>query len=302
VALLGPAFADDPVWRPSLLVLGVVTMLLGGLRALVQHDLKLLLAYGTVSQLGFLTAAVGVGTRAAALAGLAMLCAHALFKATLFMVVGIVDHACGTRDLRHLSGLRHRMPGVVTVAALAAASMAGLPPLVGFVAKESVYASFADVATYGEGTGLPSWAGWLTLLGLAVGSALTVAYSLRFVWGLFVDSPDARPPREPDPVPLLFLAPAAVLGVAGLVAAFFGDLWTDLFAGYDHLYPAGHDEEHLALWHGLGLPLWLTLATLVVGTLLHLGRDRWAPVARWGARIPQAEHGYLSAMRALDRV
>ncbi len=302
VALLGPAFADDPVWRPALLVLGVATMLLGGLRALAQHDLKLLLAYGTVSQLGFLTAAVGVGTRAAALAGLAMLCAHALFKATLFMVVGIVDHSCGTRDLRHLSGLRHRMPGVVTVAVLGAASMAGVPPLAGFVAKESVYAAFADVAAYGDGTGLPPWAGWLTLAGLAAGSALTVAYSLRFVWGLLVDSPDARPPREPDPVPWLFLAPAAVLGVGGLVAGFLGAVWTDLFAGYDHLYPAGHEEEYLALWHGLGLPLWLTLVTLVAGALLHRFRDSWAPVARWGARVPQAEHGYQSAMRALDRV
>ena len=114
VAVLAPAFADTrPVAvRPSL-VLGVLTMLVGGLRALGQHDVKLLLAYGTVSQLGFLVAIVGLGTRAAALAGIAMVVAHALFKAALFMVVGIVDHAAHTRDLRKLSGLRPRDAVVV---------------------------------------------------------------------------------------------------------------------------------------------------------------------------------------------
>ncbi len=93
VAVMAPAFADLALWRPTLLVLGVVTMIVGGLRALGQYDVKLLLAYGTVSQLGFLVAMVGLGTRAAALAGIAMVVAHALFKSALFMVVGIVDHS-----------------------------------------------------------------------------------------------------------------------------------------------------------------------------------------------------------------
>ena len=110
VALLAPAFAGIPGWRGLLLSLGLVTMILGGLRSLRQFDLKLLLAYGTVSQLGFLIVVLSIGTRATALAGLAMLAAHALFKATLFMVVGIVDRQCGTRDLRHLSGLGRSAP------------------------------------------------------------------------------------------------------------------------------------------------------------------------------------------------
>ena len=112
VALLAPAFAGMPGWRGLLLSLGLLTMLLGGWRSLRQFDLKLLLAYGTVSQLGFLIVVLSIGTRAAALAGLAMLAAHALFKATLFMVVGIVDRQCGTRDLRHLSGLGRAAPVV----------------------------------------------------------------------------------------------------------------------------------------------------------------------------------------------
>ena len=105
VALLAPALRRRDRWRTVLLVLGLTTMLLGGVRALRQHDLKLLLAYGTVSQLGFLVLVLGTGTRSAMLAGLALLLAHALFKATLFLVVGVIDHSTGTRDLRELTGL-----------------------------------------------------------------------------------------------------------------------------------------------------------------------------------------------------
>ena len=105
VALLAPDFADLPGWRPVVLTLGAVTMIIGAWRALRQYDIKLLLAYGTVSQLGFLMAMCGLGTRSAMLAGVAMIISHALFKATLFLVVGIVDRTTGTRDIRKLSGV-----------------------------------------------------------------------------------------------------------------------------------------------------------------------------------------------------
>ena len=129
VARLAPAFADVPVWRPMVLILGALTMVIGAYRSLRQHDLKLLLAYGTVSQLGFLVILVGAGTADAALAGVTMLLAHALYKACLFLVVGAIDHATGTRDLRRLSGLRRSMPGLALASLIAAASMAGLPPM-----------------------------------------------------------------------------------------------------------------------------------------------------------------------------
>src|SRR5690606_4368054 len=119
VARLAPGFADLPVWRTMLLALGGATMLLGGWRALRQYDLKLLLAYSTVAQLGFMIVLFGAGTRDAALAGAALLIAHALFKASLFLVVGVVDLATGTRDVRELSGLARRMPVLAVVSALA---------------------------------------------------------------------------------------------------------------------------------------------------------------------------------------
>ncbi|MFC7108202.1 proton-conducting transporter membrane subunit [Nonomuraea rubra] len=179
LARLGPAFGDLALWRAVTVPLGVVTMLLGGWRALRETDLKRLLAYGTVGQLGFLVVLFGSGTEGAALAGAGMLLAHALFKAALFLVVGIVDHAAGTRDLRALSGLGRVMPWVCGVAVLAGASMAGLPPLVGFAGKEAALEALLDTP--------------LALAGVVAGSALTAAYTLRFLWGAFARKPLSGP-------------------------------------------------------------------------------------------------------------
>ena len=107
VARMNPGFADSPPWRPMVITLGVVTVLLAGWRAVREYDLKLILAFGTVSQLGFITVMVGAGGSDLMLAGLALLCAHAMFKAALFMVVGIIDHTTGTRDIRRLAWLGH---------------------------------------------------------------------------------------------------------------------------------------------------------------------------------------------------
>lgn len=161
-------------------------MLLGGWRALRLNDLKLVLAYGTVSQLGFLTVLAGAGNRNAALAALAMILGHALFKAALFLVTGIVDHATGTRDLRRLSGLARTTPYVCVVAVLAAASMAAVPPLLGFAAKEAAF----DALLHGDTA--DRWVLAVTV----VGSVLTVAYTLRFVWGR---SPVSRVSPTPPP-------------------------------------------------------------------------------------------------------
>ena len=151
VAVLAPVFAGTPGWRPVLLTLGAATMIIGGWRSLRQYDIKVLLAYGTVSQLGFLMVLCGIGTRSAALGGLALLVGHALFKSTLFLVVGIVDHSAGTRDLRRLNGVGRRMPVVAGAALLACASMAAVPPTLGFVAKEAGFESLTYLVG-GDGT------------------------------------------------------------------------------------------------------------------------------------------------------
>src|SRR4029453_16480601 len=109
-----------------------------------QTDLKLLLAFGTVSQLGFLMVLVGGGSYELAVAGLTMTVAHALFKSALFLTVGVIDHTTGTRDLRRLSGLGRRLPVLAAIGGGAALSMAGAPPLLGFVGKEAAFTALLD--------------------------------------------------------------------------------------------------------------------------------------------------------------
>ena len=125
-----------------------VTMVLGGWHSLRELDLKLILAFGTVSQLGFMAVLVGIGDANVAMAGIAMLVAHALFKASLFMVVGIIDHSTGTRDVRKLARLGHRLPGLAITAAVAGASMAGIPVTLGFVGKETAFASVWETGAF----------------------------------------------------------------------------------------------------------------------------------------------------------
>ncbi|WP_106537509.1 Na+/H+ antiporter subunit A [Haloactinopolyspora alba] len=302
VALFAPALAGVLPWRPLLLTVGVATMLLGAWRALRQHDLKLLLAFGTVSQLGFLVVVLGVGTRSAALAGVAMLVAHALFKAALFLVVGIVDHGAGTRDLRLLSGLRRRMPVAFWAAVLAAASMAGVPPLAGFVAKESIVKAFVDVARTGDGTGIPPVAGWTVLVGLVAGSALTVAYSARFVWGAFATKPGVSEPAGIHSPPVGFAAAPALLALGGLALGFLGSAETPALAPYAEHYPEGVHHASLGLWHGLNLALVLSAVSLAAGAVMYWQRHAVARAQR-GLRVGyEAEHGFRRTLRVVDRV
>ncbi|WP_445445017.1 Na+/H+ antiporter subunit A [Clavibacter sp. km3a] len=303
IARLAPGYADVPGWRVLLVSLGVATMLVGGWRALKQMDLKLVLAYGTVSQLGFLTVVVGYGTRDAALAGVAILLAHALFKATLFLVVGVVDHRAGTRDLRKISGLGRKAPVLAVITALALASMAGLPPFLGFVAKEAVLSALLLDAELGGGLG------WVALVGVSVGSCLTVAYSARFLWGAFARK---RGVDEVQPVHehLDFLVPPAVLAVAGLVLGFLASSVDGWIAGYADTLPAvsagasGEPDHtyHLALWHGIEPALLISAGTLVVGLAMFRLRDG---VFALQSRVPawiDAARMYWASMRLIDRV
>ncbi|WP_229401188.1 Na+/H+ antiporter subunit A [Micromonospora okii] len=285
LGLLAPALATVGPWRPVVVTAGLLTLLAGGWAALRQVDLKLLLAYGTMSQLGLLAVVLGAGTAQAALAGTVMLLAHALFKAALFLVVGAIDHSTGTRDLRLLSGLGRRAPLLTAVAVLAAASMAGLPPLVGFVAKEAVLAAFTDHP--------------LVLAGLVAGTALTVAYSARFVWGAFVRRPHVEP-TEPAPIPAAMLGPPALLAAAGLALGLLAGPLGGLLRPYAELFGPVH--EKLALWHGPTAALGLSALAIGGGAALFALRGPLAPVlARVRAPVSGAR-GYEGLTRALDRL
>ncbi|RJL31664.1 Na+/H+ antiporter subunit A [Bailinhaonella thermotolerans] len=290
VARLSPAFHDVAAWRVTAMALGALTMVLAGWRALRETDLKLVLAYGTVSQLGFLTTLVATGTREAALAGVALLLAHALFKSTLFLVTGIIDHATGTRDLRRLTGLRRELPVPFWASVLAAASMAGLPPLLGFVAKEAAFTAYTHDGTTAT----------VTLAALVAGSVLTFAYSARYLWGAFAPKPGAEPREVHRPGPL-FLAAPVVLSLAGLVAGLVAGPLNAALTPYARTFPEGdRPVEGLALWHGVGVPLALTLLVIAAGTGLFLARE---PVARLGARLALADgqEVYRDLLYRVDR-
>ncbi|MBT2512241.1 Na+/H+ antiporter subunit A [Arthrobacter sp. ISL-30] len=302
VARFAPGFTDAPFWLPLVLGLGLATMLVGGYRALRQTDIKLILAFGTVSQLGFLTMVVGLGKPDAALAGLALLVAHALFKAALFLVVGIIDHQTGTRDIRKLSGVFQSSRALGIVAAVAAGSMAGVPPLAGFVAKESVVAAFVQ---YGTGKDSGAWCVVL-LVGLVLGSILTFAYSARFMWGAFAvkEGVERTPFKAIRPA---FLAAPAILSLLTLVYGLWPasvDGWIQpyaaLFAAAGTAPDAG--PGHLSLWHGLTPALGLAAIIFVAGTVMFYGRN---VVARLQQRVPDwidGDRAYQHTIGAIDDV
>ncbi|HCG55976.1 MULTISPECIES: Na+/H+ antiporter subunit A [Brevibacterium] len=271
VLRLSPGYHALPGWSETLLTLGLLTMFIGGWQALKQTDLKLLLAFGTVSQLGFLTTMASFGTPDITKAALAMLIAHALFKACLFLCVGIIDHRAGTRDLTKLSGGWKAFPIVAVCATIAAASMAGLPPLFGFVAKEAVYSTLLSS---------PDKASIIALIGIMIGSMLTVAYSARFVWGAFSSKDGVDDIARRDEKITLIISPivltALTVGLgpaAGFIDGCFA-AWTSTLPVID----SRDGDYHLALWHGLEPALALSAVTIAVGLLLFFVRDSFAKV------------------------
>ena len=273
VARLAPDMAAVSTWHLVVISTGLFTMLLGGWMALKQRDLKLILAYGTVSQLGFITAVIGVGSREATMAGLAITFAHSMFKATLFMIVGAIDHTTGTRDIRELSGLGRKEPFVAFLAVVSSASMAGLPPLFGFIAKESALEAILHEESL---HGMP---GHITLVVLVVGSILTMGYSLYFLWGAFATKAQHRETGVSPAVakmhhigPLLSASPAMLTLATiafGLLPAWLSNAinsYLDVRFPYDEGAP-------LKLWHGITTPLMLTVVIVVAGTVLFWQRD-----------------------------
>ncbi len=300
VAALSPAFAAVPGWRLAVGLLGATTMILGGWRALRQNDLKLLLAYGTVSQLGFMVLLSGFGTRATVFAGVAMLIGHALFKSTLFLVVGVIDHSTGTRDLTRLTGVARRLPVLAVVAGLAAASMAGLPPTLGFIAKESALESLTYLlGPGGDGTEMTPLVAALLLASIVAGSVFTVAYSLRWWWGAFADKRDVPKPDVHQPAFGFVLAPL-LLGLACGVGGLLGEPLTALLQPLAAGVAVGEKSHGLALWHGWTLPLGLSLLAITLGVLMFWQRAAITQVQATFPKVPGADELYTAAMKRVD--
>jgi multicomponent Na+:H+ antiporter subunit A len=277
--LFSPLFVNEPGWHLTLMGVGLATMVFGAFQALRQVDLKALLAYSTVSQLGMMVALVGVGTSASLAAAVLLVTAHALFKATLFMLVGIIDREAGSRDIRELSGLWRAMPITAVLTGLAAMSLAGIPPLVGFVAKEESFYAFVGTseATWAQGT---EWAGWAAAFIAVLGVSLTFAYSARILKGAFGGPLKQTSLYEPS---LAFLAPAAIPAVAGLVlgiAPWLVDGIVDRATIDTGFTPT---VGGLALLPGLGIALLLSVIAIGLGLLIFL-RQTW--IDAWLGTVP----------------
>lgn len=306
VARFAPAYSQTAAWQPMLLVLGLGTMLFGGWVALRQYDLKLILAYGTVSQLGFLILVLGQGTADAALGGLALMLAHGCFKATLFLVVGVIDHQTGSRDIRKLSGLHQPMRGLLVIALIAAASMAGFPLLGGFVAKEAVLEGLLHAVEH-DGAAVA----WIRLVGVLLGSVLTVAYSARFVWGAFAtkrsefaDLPvgsDGRPVRTPSHgLSWAFQAPAAVLTLVTVAYGLYPKPVGAVLAPWVETF-AGEPSTYLSWWHGLTPALGLSATVLGLGLLMFVLRIQVSRIQKAIPQLPAGERVYRGVIDQLDR-
>lgn len=297
LARFAPAFAAiQGFWRPVAVGVGLLSLLHGAARALRQYDLKLLLAYGTVSQLGLMVALVGAGIPELTAAGLAVILAHALYKAALFLVVGVVEHETGSRDIRELSGVRRAMPVSSAVAALAAGSMMGLPPLLGYVAKESALEHLVEHA--GEVAWMAASAAFV------IGAVLTVAYSARFLAGGFGAwwADERRMHRPHGEASAALLASPAVLAALSLALGVVPALAAQLLQPASLALDPGAGGTKFKLWPGLTLPFGLSMLTLVAGGALFPLRGG---VERLQARVetlPGADEAFRTAVAAIVRL
>lgn len=275
------AFAHVPVWNVLLVTLGLGTALLGAVYALQRFDLKELLAYSTISQLGLLVATIGIGTTYALLGAIVHVMAHAIFKSALFMAVGLIDHETGTRDIRRLSGLRRTMPISSLCLALAAAAMAGLPPWLGFVSKESLFKAMS-LAPFGQASTVA-----ICVVAMAAATC-TFAYSARMLRPLLGDPPE-QPPHE---APALMIAPVLTGAVGGLLLGLVGPVLeplTDLAASAIRPDATGAD---LSLWHGVSPALVMSLIVIGLGAVLVIARQH----------VDRAVDRPLGPVRAVDMV
>ncbi|MGP9536499.1 hydrogen gas-evolving membrane-bound hydrogenase subunit E [Brachybacterium sp. AOP43-C2-M15] len=255
--LFAPAAAHSALWPVVLISVGLLTSVMGGVFALAQDDIKKLMAYSTVSQLGLIVAVIGVGTDAAMIAASAHVLAHALFKAAGFMAVGMIEKRTGTRDLRELRGLWRTMRLEMVLLILALASMAAVIPTFGFVSKELILEAFLH-SPWGEGTS------WMLALVVAGGAVFTVAYSARMVLPVLGGERMTVAPRREYAAMTFTIGLTALLGTVGGLA--IGLLSPIVHPAAAAASPQGGLElPGLHLWHGLTAALLLSAATWVLG-------------------------------------
>jgi len=259
---LWPALGGTPEWTWIIGAAGVTTLLIGSFFAIFQHDMKGLLAYSTISHLGLITVLMGIGSPLSVVAAIFHVMNHAVFKASLFMAVGIVDHETGTRDMRVLRGLKRAMPVTAALAIVASAAMAGVPLMNGFLSKEMFFAETTHVG------GSDDWS--MSYAAVAMG-IFSVAYSLRFI-SVFFGQLARDLPKEPHEPVRWMRFPVECLVVLCIAVGVMPDrvVGDVLAVASSSVLGTAMPEYDLAIWHGFNLPLLMSGVALVVGALFYV--------------------------------
>lgn len=278
MARLWPVFAGTDAWFYLVATTGLVTMVYAAKVALFKDDLKAILAYSTISHLGLITFLLGCGTRAAATAAVFHIICHATFKAALFMVAGIVDHATHTRDIRQLGGLRRVMPIAFGLAFVATLSMAGLPPFNGFLSKELALEVAAQTAWLGNP--------WVVPILATLGALLSVGYSFRFLAHSFMGAPRGEVSAH-DPEIGLWAAPAVLAALVLAIGIAPMTLTGWLVNAASGAVVGQEVQAKIIHWHGLHSPaLWMSIFAILGGLLVM---DRYNALRGLSDRLPRLD-------------
>jgi multicomponent Na+:H+ antiporter subunit A len=294
VARLTPIFGGSAEWFWLVSGIGIVTLLYGSVNAVRQTDLKALLAYSTISQLGLIMSLLGLGSAAmyygggdesslyavAIFAAIFHMVNHSTFKGCLFMVVGIIDHETGTRDIRRLGGLMHLMPITFTLTIIGSFAMAGLPPFNGFLSKEMFFTAVLNASNMTlfnmENVGL------LIPIIAWIASVFTFIYSMILVFKTFrgKNKPE-KLGKKVHEAPIGMLISPLILGAAVVIIFFFPNIVSQyllkpaLVSVLPVLGQTGDFELEITAWHGFQPELFMTLGVIAVGTLLYISLRKW---------------------------
>jgi len=261
---MNPLLNGTALWHYSLLVVGGITMVIGAWKALRENDLKSILAAITISTLGLLMASIGVGSAIALEGALIYLLVHALYKGGLFLIVGNIDSQAKTRDLNNLSGLFKSMPYTGIAAILACLSMAGLPPLLGFIGKEKLYLALLE----------GDWKDYLFLTFFLFCSTVYFMLSVRLSYGIFFGK--AKPLGKIKESAFFMWLPPLILGLLGILFGLLGEYVEPFFYEVCNAIIGVRNKVSvdLALWHGFNKQFLLSILTWLIGVLVYLYRNK----------------------------
>lgn len=320
LARLSPVFSISATWFFTISIIGLITLFWGSFSAVKQQDLKGILAFSTISQLGMIMSLIGVGSAAihynflddniylvALTAAVFHLINHATFKGSLFMVVGIVDHETGTRDIRKLGGLMSFMPVTFIIAIIGGFSMAGLPPFNGFLSKEMFFTGMVNVTTM-DMYSMQTWGILLPIIAW-LGSIFTFVYSMILVFKTFTGKyQPEKLEKKPHEAPVGMLISPVILASLVVIFGFAPNLLEStlieptMASIAPSLLAEGKEYQvHIKFWHGFSPELFMTLGVIIFGILLFMMIQKWSKIY---TRFPSSltlNNGYNYGIKGIEK-